>query len=104
MADQASIDGAGLVGRPLNGDEKLHSGGDETSVCIAADLPFDELHDDITPAVTLERAVDGRDPDGGGNGALDSLRDVLLCSRLGHSDGPTVLDPRIGGAVFGLID
>ena len=43
-----------------DGDEGLHSGGDEVSIGLVAYLPVNVLHDNITEAVSREGEVNLR--------------------------------------------
>jgi len=104
VLDQASAGGSGLCGRALDGDERLHGGGDEPGVGVVAYLRVNELHHNIASPEPLESEVDTGGSHGGVGIVVEDLRDEALRLGLTHGNGPTILDPVVGGGVVGPLD
>lgn len=81
--------------RNRDGDEGLHSGGDEGSIGVVAHPPVDEVADDVTKAAPREGEANARGTHVRVVIGLKVLRDKLLCHSLGHSHVAPGLDPDV---------
>ena len=87
-----------------DGDEGLHSGGDEVSIGLVAYLPVNVLHDNITETAIREGEVTLRGTHSRVGLVVEELRDKVLSLNLAHGDSSTVFHPHIGDVVIRHLD